>query len=73
MILTPAGLRLNYDELGLFLRLAIMRLGGEMTLRIDSREMETSDQIELFANVTEDEGGIVLTVRRVDEENAGHA
>jgi len=57
----------------LFLRLLVARAGGSATFEADSDEIQMSDTLMLFAEMTESGRGVKLTVARVDEENAGHA
>ena len=57
----------------LFLRLLIARAGGEAIFEADSAEIEMSDGLMLFAEMTESGRGVKLTVARVDESQAGHA
>jgi len=57
----------------LFLCLLIARAGGEVSFEADSDEIQMSDTLMLFAEMTESGRGVKLTVARVDEENAGHA
>ena len=66
---------LTFDALTmeLFLRLLLARAGGEATFEADSAEIQMSDQLMLFAEVTESGRGVKLSVARVDEQNAGHA
>lgn len=57
----------------LFLRLLVARAGGEATFEADSAEIQMSDTLVLFAEMTESGRGVKLSVARVDEQNAGHA
>lgn len=59
--------------LELFLRVLLARNGGEAVFEADTTEIQMSDQLLLFAEVTESGRGVKLSVARVDESNAGHA
>ena len=61
-------------ELELFLRVLILRLGGEAVLSTDDRDIAAIDHYMLFAEAVKgDEQAIRFTVSRVDEDQAGHA
>lgn len=59
--------------LELLLRILVARAGGSATFEADSDEIQMSDTLVLFAEMTESGRGVKLTVARVDEQNAGHA
>ena len=59
--------------LELLLRLLVARAGGSATFEADSDEIQMSDTLVLFAEMTESGRGVKLTVARVDESAAGHA
>jgi hypothetical protein len=63
----------NALTMELFLRLLLARAGGEATFEADSDEIQMSDTLVLFAEMTESGRGVKLSVARVDEQNAGHA
>jgi len=61
-------------ELELFLRVLILRLGGEAVLSTDDRDLMAIDHYLLFAESVPNDGqAIKFSVVRVDEEHAGHA
>lgn len=61
-------------ELELFLRVLILRLGGEATFTTDDSDINAIDHYLLFAeSVQGSENAIKFTVARVDEDQAGHA
>lgn len=61
------------EALGLFLRLMLARAGGSATFLADSEELHNSDDLQLFAEATDDGRGITLMVHRIDDTQAGHA
>jgi hypothetical protein len=54
-----------------FLRLMVMRAGGEVTVMAESEELARADDLTLFAERVE--GGIRFTTARTDDASAGHA
>lgn len=61
-------------ELELFLRVLLLRLGGEAVLSTDDCDLQAIDHYMLFAEAVKGDGqAIKFTVSRVDEEQAGHA
>lgn len=58
--------------LELFLRVMVLRAGGEAILDAASDEMQTIDNVTLFIERVS-ESGIKLTTVRIDESRAGHA
>lgn len=61
-------------ELELFLRVLLLRLGGEATLSTDDRDIAAIDNYMLFAEaVPGDRHAIKFSVALVDEGQAGHA
>lgn len=61
-------------ELELFLRVLILRLGGEVVLSTDDRDLMAIDHYLLFAEAVPGDGRAIKFVTvRVDEEHAGHA
>jgi hypothetical protein len=61
-------------ELELFLRVLILRLGGEAVLSTDDRDIAAIDHYLLFAEAVQGrDNAIKFSVARVDEEQAGHA
>mgnify|MGYP003653917420 FL=1 len=61
-------------ELELFLRVLILRLGGEAVLSTDDRDLMAIDHYLLFAESMPGDGrAIKFSTVRVDEEHAGHA
>ncbi len=63
----------NAQTLELFLRILVARNGGEAIFEAESDEIQMSDTLVLFAEMTETGRGVRLTVARVDEDKAGHA
>lgn len=61
-------------ELELFLRVLILRCGGEAVFSTDDADINAIDHYLLFAESMPGDGQrIKFSVARVDEEQAGHA
>ena len=61
-------------ELELFLRVLILRLGGEAVLSTDDKDIVAIDHYQLFAEaVPGDQQAIKFSVALVDEGRAGRA
>ena len=61
-------------ELELFLRVLILRLGGEAVLSTDDADLQAIDHYLLFAEAVQGhDHAIKFSVCRVDESQAGHA
>ena len=60
------------EALGLFLKLMLLRAGGQATITLD--QADGMEHYTMFMEGTEDGEGIVLSIAFIgDDESAGHA
>lgn len=59
--------------LEMWLRIAVLRGGGELIIRLDDADLVAIDEIQMFAEAIDDGDALKLTTARVNDERAGHA
>ncbi len=64
---------LSVHLLELWLRIAILRAGGTLDISMSDPEVDTIDEVILFAEAINDGTALRLTTARVRESEAGHA
>ncbi len=59
--------------LELWVRILVLRAGGSVVISLEDSEVDTIDEVILFAEAINDGTALRLTTARVRESEAGHA